>query len=147
MPVIILRITLGHIQRTLDKLPQRNGNAELDQNFDNRIALPPQSERITRPCRLFTGSKACGEAVDFVGKRNHGSNQRPGTPRFDVLRKVVVVNRLGNLPRLALSSGVQSTHNPLQFCELLHHLRGQIALRKLRGTHHVLFLGAIHRPL
>ena len=46
----------------------------------------------------------------------------------------MIVNRIGNVIRLALRSRVESADDSLQFGEFADHLRSEVALREFRGA-------------
>ena len=100
--------------------------------FNDSKRRTTQRKWIARARRRCTHRKARDERIKLVRQRNRAPRQVARNRIVKSERLVVVVNRPGNLVRLALRARVEPTNNSLQLGKLLHHLRDEIALRKFR---------------
>ncbi len=118
--------------RRAEHRAQRQPQIVLQDDANDAERGAPQRERVFRARRQLADGEEADQRVDFVGERERDRDGRGGNAIVRAERRVVVRDRVGDRPRLALLERVVPAHLALQLGKLADHPADEIRLAQQR---------------
>ena len=118
----------------LDQRQQVQPETVVANDPDDAQRSAAQGVGIAGAARPFADGEKPGELVELVGERDGDRDGRGGHRIVRTLGGIVIADRVGDQPVLAVVQRVVAAHHPLQLGELADHAGHEVGLGERRGA-------------